>query len=217
MARERYTVGALTKEQQVLVASCLNWAREVVSRNRNAWWVAGHDSVEDAYQAAHFGLVLAAQRFDPSRGIKFTTYSTAWIINSLQRHASNGKLIRNPVRRTAEERDAHPPVLAALVSDREDGRYLDSRSESREPEPDARLVVAELLKRVNGRSRRVLVMRYIEGMTLAEIAGELGVTKERVRQISVAALAKVRCIPRAKKKGKMRRVVRRLVLAAKGA
>lgn len=34
---------------------------------------------EDYFQAGMMGLLKAAQRFDPARGVKFTTYAVAWI------------------------------------------------------------------------------------------------------------------------------------------
>ena len=58
--------------------------------------------------------------------------------------------------------------------------------------------LAEWLARLNPRQRLVLERRYgLAGnaaQTLAEIAAELGLTRERVRQIQVEALARLRRI-----------------------
>jgi RNA polymerase primary sigma factor len=40
---------------------------------------------EDILQAGSIGLVTAAQRFDPERGYKFSTYATCWIRQSITR------------------------------------------------------------------------------------------------------------------------------------
>jgi RNA polymerase primary sigma factor len=56
--------------------------------------------------------------------------------------------------------------------------------------------VASALCRLNQRERRILTLRFGLGATrshtLTEIAGELGVTRERVRQLETRALAKLR-------------------------
>lgn len=44
------------------------------------------DSMDDVRQAALEGLVRAAHRFDPDRGIRFSTYATACISGHLKRH-----------------------------------------------------------------------------------------------------------------------------------
>jgi RNA polymerase sigma-B factor len=44
------------------------------------------DSMDDVRQAAFEGLVRAAQRFDPHRGVQFSTYATACISGHLKRH-----------------------------------------------------------------------------------------------------------------------------------
>ncbi|HXH58453.1 sigma factor [Iamia sp.] len=46
------------------------------------------DRWEDAFQDGTFGLMRAAQMFDPSKGFKFSTYAQNWIRQALdRRHA----------------------------------------------------------------------------------------------------------------------------------
>ena len=66
-----------------------------------------------------------------------------------------------------------------------------------------RAQVREVLDSLNGRERRVLELRYgLDGSrdrTLSEIGDELGVTRERIRQIEAKALRKLRHPARARK------------------
>jgi RNA polymerase sigma factor (sigma-70 family) len=58
----------------------------------------------DRLQAGALGLMRGAERFDPARGYKFSTFAYWWIRQAITNHALNGGLIRLP-----------HPVAAALV------------------------------------------------------------------------------------------------------
>lgn len=51
------------------------------------------------------------------------------------------------------------------------------------------------LEHLDERSRDVLIWRYLDGFTLEEVGGKLDVTRERIRQIEVKALKKIRITP----------------------
>lgn len=48
---------------------------------------------EDAEQIGTIGLIEAAKRFEPERGIQFSTYATWWIKQACQRHGPNAALL----------------------------------------------------------------------------------------------------------------------------
>lgn len=67
---------------------------------RLAWRYQGRgESLDDLTQVAYLGLVKAGDRFEPRRGVKFSTYATATIAGELKRHfRDRGWTVRVPRR-----------------------------------------------------------------------------------------------------------------------
>lgn len=87
-----------------------------------------HIEIEDLIQEGMIGLCTAVERFDPSRGFRFSTYATYWIKQRVLRALDRqGRLIRLPVdvayaarkaqqlREEALEQTGQEPSLAELA------------------------------------------------------------------------------------------------------
>src|SRR5262249_32014346 len=137
----------------------------------------------------NMSLIRAVEKFDYSRGNKFSTYAS-WAI------------MKNFARSIPEEKHRRE-------------RYLTGHEELFEAAPDTRtdeqecLASAEqaadrvnrLLEYLDPPARQIIRMRAgldnnSEGMTLEEIGQQLGITKERVRQLNVRIMNKLRTIAR---------------------
>jgi RNA polymerase sigma-B factor len=94
---------ARTRDPKILdelVETFMPLARRLAARYRGDW-----EPVEDLEQVASLGLVKALDRFDPSRGVAFSSYAVPTILGELKRHfRDRGWSVRFP--RDLQERIA---------------------------------------------------------------------------------------------------------------
>ena len=77
-----------------LIMSHLNLVRFLASKFKNRG-----EPLDDLIQVGTIGLIKAIDRFDPSRGLEFTTYATPTILGEIKRHfRDKGWSIRVPRR-----------------------------------------------------------------------------------------------------------------------
>jgi RNA polymerase sigma-32 factor len=211
--------------------------------------------MNDLIQEASLGLMKAADKFDPDRGVRFSTYAVWWIKASIQDYVMrnwsmvrtgstssqkalffNLRRVQAKLEREASQRgevlDQHQlrqmvaaevgvPVadvemmegrlsgsdysLNATQSTDEDGReWIDAleddgvqAAEAVEGAHDSARLRGWLVKAMQGlnaRERYIVAERKLkeDGRTLESLGEELGLSKERVRQLEAAAFAKMR-------------------------
>jgi len=204
-------------------------------------------SVSDLVQEGNTGLITAIDKFDYTRGFKFSTFATWWIRQAILRAiADQAKTVRIPIhiletigkmKKIIKEysykhnRRPEPIELATALelpleeintiltvirqskspmslsrpmgSDDDSSQLGDFLQDSNADDPVAgvgqqmvRDKVAKVLGQLPQREREILRLRYGlttgEPMTLEEIAGRFGLSRERVRQIEAKALGRLR-------------------------
>jgi len=211
--------------------------------------------MNDLIQEASLGLMKAADKFDPDRGVRFSTYAVWWIKASIQDYVMrnwslvrtgstssqkalffNMKRVQAKVTREASQRgeslDQHqlrelvarevgvPLLDVEMMEGRLSGSdYSLNATQSHEDEgrewidalEDDGVQAAEMVEgahdqaalrgwlitalgSLNPRERFIVTERKLreEARTLEQLGAELGLSKERVRQLEAAAFAKLR-------------------------
>jgi len=152
---------------------------------------------DDLEQGGRCGLWIAAERFDPDRGSRFSTYAGYWIRREVFRAfrfvSSTIDIPRRRERRPlAPQRSLDAPIpngevrgLGVLIVD--SGPLPDVLAAYREQADQ----IAAALAKLPERSQVVLRDYYWRSRTLQAIGDDLGVTRERVRQIKAKAMKRL--------------------------
>ena len=152
----------------------------------------GHVPIEDLIQEGNLGLIVAAERFDTERGCRFSTYAMWWIRGFVSRvtrdKTMNGRKLHSLDLPVDEDGDN---ILADLIPDENavSPCELAEKNELKE-------LITEMISCLKPRERRVIELHFgLNGTpehSLREIGEILGISKERVRQIEVKALGRLR-------------------------
>jgi RNA polymerase primary sigma factor/RNA polymerase sigma factor len=147
--------------------------------------VASSDDFFALVSDGNMSLIRAVEKFDYSRGNKFSTYASWAIMKNFARTIPSEFKHRDRFRTTAEE------MFVARQDERLDPYAEESVQRSRQRE------LSKILNRLDEREQKIISARFglgrgKEPLTLKEVGEEMGVTKERIRQLEARALSKLR-------------------------
>jgi RNA polymerase primary sigma factor len=141
----------------------------------------------DLLSDGNMSLLRAVEKFDYSRGNKFSTYASWAIMKNFARSIPEEK------HRRERYVTGHDDVFEAAPDNRSDEHEVVASAEQ------ATHKVNRLLEYLDPRERQIVRMRAgldsgTEAMTLEKIGKQLDITKERVRQLHVRAMKKLRTL-----------------------
>jgi RNA polymerase sigma-B factor len=195
------------------------------------------EPLDDLLQVALLGLLKAVDRFDPGRGLRFSTFATPTIVGELKRHfrdrgwavrvprrvqelhvqlsklvgALSQELGRSPTPLEIAERAGVPEeeVLEAMdagglyrlvsldgsLTDDDDSPELSLQlgdADSGYDRVERRAELDDLLAALPPRERRIVVLRFFDGLTQSEIARRVGISQMHVSRLLTRSLKTLR-------------------------
>jgi RNA polymerase primary sigma factor/RNA polymerase sigma factor len=147
--------------------------------------VSGTEDFFSLVSDGNMSLIRAVEKFDFSRGNKFSTYASWAIMKNFAR------TIPEEYKRRDRFRTSQDELFVAQADQRPDSLGQEVVQNTLEKQ------VEKILAQLDERERQIIISRFgldhsQEPLTLKEVGEEMGVTKERVRQIESRALTKAR-------------------------
>ncbi len=145
------------------------------------------ENVFELVSDGNLALIRAVEKFDFARGFRFSTYASWALMRSYARS------VPDEMTRACRFQTGHDELLADARDHREEERNIETEGEA------IRATVGDGLAALNERERAVVERHFgLTGSgpakTLEEIGHELSLSKERVRQIEMGALRKLRSV-----------------------
>lgn len=188
----------MEKEKEKLISENMNYVKAMADHHRGK----GVD-FDDLVSEGTLALIEAAEKYDPNRGNRFVGYAKPFIEQAMRKaisaQASGGMRGDAPV--TQSGRKPAPVSMDAPV--REGSKYTlldilaDPDATSGDEVATLRGLAEDLreaVKVLEDRERQVVESFYGLGharLTMAEIAEDMGLKRERVRQVRDKALRKM--------------------------
>jgi len=132
----------------------------------------GMVAFEDLVQEGFLGLFEAEERFDSSRGAKFSTYAFYWVKRKILEAIQKEKIQSLNSVELKEEILVNPIIEETYES--------------------VDLDVSPLTKNFSSLEQKIFKLHFQQEKTLSQIAKELGIRREKVRQTKQLLLRKIK-------------------------
>ena len=165
---------------------------------RNPWV-----DYKELISEGHVGAAIAAEKYDPTRGVPFLSYAMHWIAAKIRDYIRksirpcgvigtyHGEIPRAYCYDETDSDAEDNPILLAPAEQRLATSYSDETEDQLIAHDDAEWVTRRVLC-LPRREQLIIIGRFWEERTLEDIGEEIGLSKERIRQLEVRALRLLR-------------------------
>ena len=192
MGLSRRPVERLTPEQQELVLKWIPLVQWVVNQKASTRAVKelGRD---ESFQYGCLGLIRAAQKYDPNRGVAFNTYSVPWIWAAIQDHAPMARTVKHPHRcyRRVRGKIIHDMITTHQQSDTDFDLIYQKSVPSHEDSVDGIIDLPTYLSILGDRSQKILI-ESVSTKSRRQIAREMGCTYQNVDRVVKESIEHIR-------------------------
>jgi len=155
-------------------------------------------SMEDLVSEGNMGLMKAARKYDAGKGLRFVNYAVVFIRQQIERALK----IESAEQRVESGRDGQTRSVDAPLGSKPNVSLLSVLVDANSPQADERVynssveaAVEYALRSLDEREGRVVNAFFGIGqdhLTMAEIAQDMGLKRERVRQIRNKAIRRLK-------------------------
>lgn len=195
-----------------MISKYSNYVYDVINNSYPTF----HKEIPEMYQQGVIGIMNAMHSYDPEKGA-FTTYSTPFIKKEISKHvrfiagesSEYFAAVHNAVNRAKSKLEtngnditvenlmdetglSHKIVTRELKVDHTKVSYDVLENTSSEMTLSDSFIVDDLLSSVDDLSRRIIMLKAIEGISFSVIAKETGMTVHNVKKVYNRGIATLR-------------------------
>ena len=156
-------------------------------------------SYSDLIAEGNIGLIKAIDKFDAYKGFKTISYSVWWIRQTIIEAINKRNSIEAddlPTETNTPELNIESEEYINNIEETLNNIFINNEFDEQDKERTEKLAISRLTESLSEKEKTILTKYYgLNGekqLTLEEIGNELGITKERVRQINEKTLKKLR-------------------------
>lgn len=152
-------------------------------------FLAGKYTYDELLSFAYEGLIKAANRFDESKGCKFSTFAVPWIKGSISKALRDDKW--------HFQRRGVPVLISslnAIVDDEEKVQFEDLINGGEwEDKLSNNLLIETLIDQLEEKEKEIIYLRYFEDLTQVQVSKKLKLSQVQVSRSERKILQKMRC------------------------
>jgi len=147
-------------------------------------FAGGGEPLEDLVQVGAIGLIKAADRYDPARGVSFEAYAAPLIAGEIRHHLRDRC---SPVRVPRRLQEDGVRVVAVELDCADDRTHTDPMAQAHD-----RLAIGAAMRTLRPRERRIVQLRFVEDLSQRQIARRTGMSQVHVSRTLDGALNRLR-------------------------